>query len=276
MAKFFLMRHCEAETGEQLDTQRGLTGTGKEQRKVVADFLKTQTDKIGAVLCSSDLKRGIETGEWLADKLGVELLQSPYVDPPNNAGTVSPDDIQNCWTAIEEAAQSVDEDEELLVVGHGPMINALTADLLDSGDGVNFHFSHGSLMRLEVPDDGPNMLHWFASVKMMLRAMKQDRDAEIDEALALVDSMLSDLGVQFDPVPVEEARGGSYTYEETLLKRVIEGASASGPCEDCDENVAAGWIDSEDVYPTGDDGPEFHPNCVCDEEYKISRKRVYD
>ncbi len=71
-----------------------------------------------------------------------------------------------------------------------------------------------------------------------------------------------------------EARG-EYAYDTILVKRSLEGDSASGPCEICEENQAEGWIDSEDVYPSGDDGPPFHPHCVCTEEYKEKRVRVY-
>ncbi len=74
---------------------------------------------------------------------------------------------------------------------------------------------------------------------------------------------------------LNEARG-EYSYETILVKRSIEGASASGPCELCEENEAEGWIDSEDVYPSGDDGPPFHKNCVCTEEYREKRVRVYN
>jgi hypothetical protein len=88
----------------------------------------------------------------------------------------------------------------------------------------------------------------------------------IEAALALTDELL---GVELDEA------GKSYYYEETLMKRVLPGESASGTCACCDENIAAGWIDSEDVYPDGSDGPPFHPNCVCSEDYKTSRKRVY-
>jgi len=75
-------------------------------------------------------------------------------------------------------------------------------------------------------------------------------------------------------IALTEARG-EYTYDTILVKRSIEGDSASGPCEICEENQAEGWIDSEAVYPSGDDGPPFHPNCVCTEEYKEKRVRVY-
>lgn len=72
-----------------------------------------------------------------------------------------------------------------------------------------------------------------------------------------------------------QEKAGEYYYEDVLLKRSLTGDSDSGPCEDCDGNEAEGWIDSEDVYPSGDDGPPYHPNCVCEEEYKESRRRVY-
>ncbi len=71
-------------------------------------------------------------------------------------------------------------------------------------------------------------------------------------------------------------RVGAYGYDTILQKRSFEGASASGPCETCEENQEEGWIDSEDVYPSGDDGPPFHPNCVCSEEYRERRIRVYN
>lgn len=87
----------------------------------------------------------------------------------------------------------------------------------------------------------------------------------IDAALELVDELL---GVQTD-------EAGEYYYEDTLLKRVLPGASASGTCETCEGNIDTGWIDSDELYPDGTDGPPAHPNCVCEEEYKASRKRVY-
>lgn len=95
------------------------------------------------------------------------------------------------------------------------------------------------------------------------------RAAVIEAAIQLSEITLEALGLKLDEAT------GEYYYDTTLVKRVIEGASASGPCEDCDENIAAGWIDADDIYPSGHDGPEFHPNCVCEEEYKEKRVRVY-
>ena len=89
----------------------------------------------------------------------------------------------------------------------------------------------------------------------------------ITASLRLAEAVLASLGIY------QEA---DYFYEEILLKRSLTGDSASGPCQTCDDNEAEGWIDSESVYPSGDDAPPFHPNCVCDEEYKTSRRRVYE
>ncbi len=101
----------------------------------------------------------------------------------------------------------------------------------------------------------------------MPHASRSYDSATLAEALRIIDTALA----------VMDAREatGEYYMEETLLKRVTAGSSVAGTCEECDENIEAGWIDSEDVYPSGDDGPEFHPGCVCEEEYKESRKRVY-
>lgn len=87
--------------------------------------------------------------------------------------------------------------------------------------------------------------------------------------LRLAEAVLESLNIHFD-------EAGSFYYEEILLKRSVTGDSNSGPCDYCDDNEAEGWIDSEAVYPSGHDGPPFHENCVCSEEYKTSRRRVYD
>ena len=41
-------------------------------------------------------------------------------------------------------------------------------------------------------------------------------------------------------------------------------ATESGdPCPVCEDNEAAGWIDIDDDFPSGDDAPTAHPNCQC-------------
>lgn len=89
-------------------------------------------------------------------------------------------------------------------------------------------------------------------------------------------AMLSDLNLAAEALVLALLEAsGEYFYDTILVKRSLTGDSESGPCEICDGNEAEGWIDSEDVYPSGDDGPPFHPYCVCEEEYKEKRVRVY-
>jgi hypothetical protein len=35
------------------------------------------------------------------------------------------------------------------------------------------------------------------------------------------------------------------------------------PCPVCEDNEAAGWIDIDNDFPSGDDAPTAHPNCQC-------------
>lgn len=46
-------------------------------------------------------------------------------------------------------------------------------------------------------------------------------------------------------------------------KRWILGSEHGDP-DDCDDNEAAGVIGIDETFPSGDDAPPIHPNCVCD------------
>jgi len=41
-------------------------------------------------------------------------------------------------------------------------------------------------------------------------------------------------------------------------------AGSETDCEECEANVDAGVIDLDEEFPSGDDAPPAHPNCVCD------------
>src|SRR5579885_1332684 len=131
--KFYLMRHAEAESGEQMDPTRDLTGAGHAQIPVIADFLKTQTNKIKLVM-HSEFLRGKKTGEKLAKRLDVPTMQTPDLGPGG--------DPKKAWKTISKALKGLGDDNELVVVSHGPLVNSLAAKLLKSGEGDKFHFSH--------------------------------------------------------------------------------------------------------------------------------------
>ncbi len=67
----------------------------------------------------------------------------------------------------------------------------------------------------------------------------------------------------------------NYTYDEVEEKRWIADADA---CEICQDNEDMGWIGDDEVFygvfgPI--DGPEAHPHCQCEMEYRTRRVRVY-
>ena len=271
--KFFLMRHAEAESGDPMDIERTLTATGEKEIPIVIDFLKSVTKDIGLVICS-DMHRGIDTAKPIAEAYDVDLIRSPWVGPE-----IKP---ERAWKEIVKIAKAnLTPDEQPLIVTHGKLVNCLAAWLLESGEGDKFHFIHGAVAKFDTEAPGnygpynggdkgqPAVLHWMVTPKVMLRVAEDDPKAVIEAALKLADATLESLGARFD-----EAKG-EYYMDTTLVKRVTEGGSQSGPCDNCEDNIGEGWIDADDVYPTGDDGPPFHPNCVCIEEYKEKRVRVY-
>ena len=50
---------------------------------------------------------------------------------------------------------------------------------------------------------------------------------------------------------------------EVVGKQWVLGSEHEGD-DDCNTNANAGEIGIDDTFPTGDDGPPAHPNCVCD------------
>lgn len=255
--KFYLMRHAEAESGDQLDPTRGLTDTGKAQIPIIADFLKTQTNKIKLVM-HSEFKRGKDTGEKLANKLGVDTLQHPEIGP---AGTP-----QTAWKIIANALADVGGDNEVVIVTHGPLIHTLAAQLLQSGEGEKFHFSHGSIMHLdtETPLDaespGPQTcyLHWMVTPKLVNRLVEDDRKAVVEAALRVTDAAL------------KLVRPRSAKLQEAVDRGEEEKQWVGGTCDICLENSGAGWIPIDDDFPSGDDEPPAHPNCMCELETRTA------
>lgn len=279
--KFYLARHAEAEVGPQMDPTRELTDRGREQAKVIGKFLVTQTKKIGLIVCSN-LKRGIDTAETMAEYLDVDVERDFRVEPDQTPLAM--------WQCIQQWAKKLEDGEELLIVSHGPLINSFSAWLLNSGEGDKFHFSHATVCHFdtETPEDGRYgydgrgekvraYLHWMATANMVNRLVEESPKAVVESLAGLADAALAVV-----EAALLEKTERPYTYEEVILKRWVLGdGGQSGNCEECEENAEAGWIDSEDVFPAVsqygpvDDGP-LHDHCTCTVEYKESRRRVYE
>lgn len=213
MPKFLLARHCEAESGPQMDVTRGLTKSGEKQIPLMADFLQAMECNVGLIL-HSDMKRGRDTAEGIAKLLDVDSAQDPAVGPSVDADEKLIEDApEKAWKVIQRYAKRLPDDELLLVISHGPLINALAAMLLESGEGDKFHFSHASIAKFDTEEPGAGSgypyagrgenvayLHWLASPKLMERSIEYEPDLT-EAAMALVDAALAlgeDIGLRED------------------------------------------------------------------------------
>jgi len=256
--KFFLMRHAEAEKGEPLDPTRGLTDTGKLQIPIMAKFLKTQTADVGLVMCS-DMHRGIDTAEGMAEYLKVDVLRHPELGPDGKP--------EKAFKIILKQAQKM-PDKELLVVSHGKLINLLAAWLLESGEKDKFHFSHGTIALFDTDEPKnygpyagkggqPAFMHWMVTAKMVNRLKEKDPASVVERAKSTPEQIAK-------RVHLREAADGS------------EKSWIGGTCPVCQENSDAGWIPVDEQFPSGDDEPPAHPNCDCDIETRDAAAESYD
>lgn len=267
--KFYLMRHAEAESGEQMDPTRELTSIGWKQIPIMADFLKTQTNKI-ALIMHSEFTRGKDTAEELGKLLDVETMQTPALGPGAK--------VRRAWDAIQDEIEKLNDGDELLVVSHGPLINLLMALLLESGEGDKFHFSHASIAHLDTetpldtedPGDQPCYLHWFVTAKLVNRMMEDNRKAIIEVKRVAAAA----LRVVAASVDVAAGQTRSARLQEAVDDGDEEKQWVGGTCEVCMENADAGWIPIDDEFPSGDDEPPAHPNCSCELETRIIAESV--
>jgi phosphohistidine phosphatase len=262
-----LMRHCEAESGPQDDPTRQLTETGKRQAREMGAFLARQIGRVDLVI-TSWMARARDTATIIAKALGCERTEeTPALEPNRPVG--------EAWLEI-NLLRTLHDAESVLVVTHDPLVN----ELIQSLSGSHAYVEPGSIASIQTD---VKTLRWLVTPKLVER----DEPAVVEAALGVAEAMLDAMRADDDEtgdwetLTIEQYREavknkqGTYVYEEILQKRAVEGLSVSGPCETCEENIDAGWIDSEDLYPSGHDSAvEVHPRCVCMEEYRTSRKRV--
>src|SRR5271170_3514619 len=108
--KLMLMRHAQAEYGEQMDPTRKLTDTGKRQAKMMGKWLSRQVDKPELVL-QSNFHRSQATAKRVAAKLDAPIITTGRLDPE-----VSP---ETAWREIRKLA-SQEKVQSIIAITHGP------------------------------------------------------------------------------------------------------------------------------------------------------------
>ena len=172
MAKIYLMRHAEAESGLRMDPTRALTEQGREQVKLMGEFLVRQIGRVDLVV-SSNFKRAFDTARGMADLLGCEIVEtSPALDPDGKPAIA--------WSDVEILTGAYcpeTADAHVLVVSHHPLIGEL-AQYLCGVKTSDEKFHHAAVMHIHGSGPGsvmgvlPSRLKWWSATKRMLSKLR--------------------------------------------------------------------------------------------------------
>ncbi|MGH7769180.1 MAG: phosphohistidine phosphatase SixA [Candidatus Binatia bacterium] len=163
----YFMRHGIAVPRDDpkicIDEERPLTRKGSKRMRKAANGLLTLDLDFDRIF-TSPLVRARQTAEIVAEKLGLEarLEDLPELSPQ---------------TAVEELASRLAgyrELENLLLVGHEPLLSKTVAYLLAGEKELRMELKKGGLCRLELdrlPAESRALLHWMLTPRQ-LRALR--------------------------------------------------------------------------------------------------------
>lgn len=141
MVRLFLMRHGEAETYADSDSQRALTERGKQEARMSGQWLADEQldQSIHGIICSP-FKRAIETAQIVADAIH-------FSKPLEICDFITPnDDPAQLIGLLEQRAIEVP-----LIVCHNPLATRVACRLIDGSErGSSFPgFATGNIAYLE-------------------------------------------------------------------------------------------------------------------------------
>ncbi len=148
------MRHAKAEPGFP-DEERGLSAVGRREAEAVTRWLKEVADHVGRIE-HSPLRRARETAERMATGLGCSLRETADLKPGGNVAGLA-----------ERLAKETEEN--LILIGHNPMIERL-ANLLLSGydsDHPLLSFHTASTARLVPFDNTTYTCDWIVKPSIL-------------------------------------------------------------------------------------------------------------
>jgi phosphohistidine phosphatase len=159
--RLYILRHAEAEDHASSDFARQLTPKGREQARVVGEFLRRQEIKPDLVAASPYL-RSWQTAEEVCAAAG---LEAPVREPLLGCGMTPEQGL-----AILKSYQ--DQFPSLLIVGHQPDLGEFMDTLLGTTQGAgggNVHVRKASLAGFWVHSlrEGGGVLEFFVPVRFL-------------------------------------------------------------------------------------------------------------
>jgi phosphohistidine phosphatase SixA len=158
--RLYLMRHATAEDGDPMDADREITVDGKADFKNVLAMAAEAGAQPQAVLCSA-FDSGKDSAMMAADFFGVKKITlSPNLVPDAL--------VDKAWLDV---AQAFDKNDEVLVIGHQPLLGQLVNRVFGT-TGLQVKFKTCAMMRIDFDADQPStstpagMLRWFVTPKI--------------------------------------------------------------------------------------------------------------
>lgn len=167
--EIYLMRHGIAadsdSAGSSDDSSRPLTPEGKLKLRAIAKRLGRMDVEWDWVV-TSPLKRAIETGDVVAEELGVAA-------PRDTCEALTPEG-GSADKVIAFLARHP-ERSRVLLVGHEPSLSLLASELLGAGRAANFAFKKGGCCLItfdDFPSKAPGLLAWWLTPRLLRKLEK--------------------------------------------------------------------------------------------------------
>ncbi|TYP93962.1 phosphohistidine phosphatase [Fodinibius salinus] len=165
MKTIMILRHAEAQRGgsASTDKKRKLTAKGRGDATKIGQFLDQQSIAAGYIE-SSTAKRARETTTLLAESAGLSL----NINWNDNFYSGGPADYHQ---AIRQAPDEVDN---ILLVGHNPLVSRLVSGLCSSEGQYLVRMLQGTLVCMEHPaiswdqvEPGTARLQWMVTPEIL-------------------------------------------------------------------------------------------------------------
>lgn len=158
----YILRHGRAEKrapSVRGDEARALTGEGRTEILGVAEFLASR-DVVFGCIATSPYVRAMETAQIVAKALGKRGLVNQW-DELTPGSSIE---------ALESRIAGRSEDENLLIVGHEPLLGMFTGYMISRGSNASIAFGKGGLAKIRNARFDPvsGELQWLLTVRQIM------------------------------------------------------------------------------------------------------------
>ena len=153
----YLMRHANAgipRESAKLDAKRGLIKEGKEQCMLMGRMLGA-LKVTPEVIVSSNLKRAMQTAQFVGNELG-------YEGKVEISLALAPDAT---FADFSKMLEKYADRQDLLLVGHNPSLFQFLGRLITGNGAAGVRMRKGSVARIDM-DKHPPLLQWLIDPRM--------------------------------------------------------------------------------------------------------------